>query len=86
MTEDEPRNAPRFEVGQRVTSLRSQPGGHRFVEPIAGIVRDVTTMRVRIEVALHSQLQLGGWVRVLRDVRPERLRPREGACADLGEV
>jgi hypothetical protein len=53
-----------------------------FVEPIAGIVREVTA--VRIEVAMHSRL--GGWVRVLRDVRPERLRPREGACAELGEV
>jgi hypothetical protein len=31
---------------------------------------------------MHSRL--GGWVRVLRDVRPERLRPREGACAELG--
>jgi hypothetical protein len=35
-------------------------------------------------VAMHSRL--GSWVRVLRDVRPERLRPREGACAGLGEV
>jgi hypothetical protein len=25
--------------------------------------------------------RLGGWVRFLRDVRPERLRPREGAGA-----
>jgi hypothetical protein len=74
----------RFEVGQRVTWLRSHPGGYRFDEPIAGIVREVTTMRVRIEVARRSQVG-GGWVRVLRDVRPERLRPREGACAELGE-
>jgi hypothetical protein len=73
----------RFEIGQRVTWLRSQPGGYRFDQPIAGIAREVTTMRVRIEVAIHSRL--GGWVRVLRDVRPERLRPREGACAELGE-
>jgi hypothetical protein len=73
-----------FEVGQRVTWLRSHPGGSRFDEPIAGIVREVTTMRVRIEVAMHSPL--GGWVRVLRDVRPERLRPREGLCAELGEI
>jgi hypothetical protein len=32
----------RFEIGQRVTWLRSQPGAYRFDEPIAGIVREVT--------------------------------------------
>jgi hypothetical protein len=75
----------RFEIGQRVTWLRSQQqaGLSRFDESIAGIVREVTTMRVRIEVAMHGRL--GGWVRVIRDVRPERLRPLEGACAELGE-
>jgi hypothetical protein len=61
----------------------SQQQGYRFEEPIAGIVREVTPMRVRIEVAMHSQL--GGRGLVLRDVRPEKLRRREGGCAELGE-
>ena len=84
MTHDEPRTLPRFEIGQRVTWLKAHQYGHRFDEPIAGIVREVTPMRVRIEVAMHSRL--GGRLRVLRDVRPERLRSRQGACAELGEI
>jgi hypothetical protein len=75
----------RFEIGPRVTWLRSQEGGYRFIEPIAGVVREVTAKRVRIEVARRSRAG-APWVRVLRDVCPDKLRPREGACAELGEV
>jgi hypothetical protein len=79
-----------FEVGERVTWLQERHGGYRFnashqcrIDPIAGIVQEITAQRVKIRIA---QRVGPAWLPRIVAVKPEKLRPRVNPVAALGET
>lgn len=71
-----------FQIGQKVTWVHEARGGYGAIQHVAGIVRSIGK-RVTIEVAMRHTL--GVYVRVLKRVTPDRLKPREKPCPWLGE-
>ena len=71
--------------GDRVNWLKTERGGYGYTSNTAAVVRKINTKSVTIEVARRARYPEPHWVRELRVVKAENLRPRIDPCDALGE-
>ena len=71
-----------MQSGDRVNWSHTPRGGYGIPQQVAGVVVRLTSKRVIIQVARRVA---GAWMREERSVSPEKLTPRTGHCAALGE-